>query len=296
MFKGIYTPIITIFDEAGGFDWESNAKLIDKLVQDGVDGIVLMGSIGEFFTLALEAKKVYLKFAIEAVGKRTKVMVGTGSNNVEEVIELNQYAYQLGADAALVLCPYFFSLGEDALYEYYKKIADESPLPILLYNFPERTSVNMSAQLVSRLAKDFDNIVGIKDSTVQFGNTRKYIEAVKAVKPDFCVFSGFDECLLPNLLSGGAGIIGGLSNFAAKLFIDTHRAFNEGDLQKLTAYQVKINQLMHIYDLSNPFILAMKEAVSMSLDREFNTSLKGSDLKLDNDQKPVIKALIQDYI
>ncbi len=296
MFKGIYTPIITIFDEAGGFDWESNAKLIDKLIQDGVDGIVFMGSIGEFFTLALEEKKAYIKFAIEAVGKRTKVMVGTGSNNVEEAIELNQYAYELGADAALVLCPYFFSLGDDSLYEYYKKIAVEAPLPILLYNFPERTSVNMSVQLVSRLARDFNNIVGIKDSTVQFGNTRKYIEAVKEVRADFCVFSGFDECLLPNLLSGGAGIIGGLSNFAAKLFIDTHAAFQAGDNEKLAAYQVKINQLMSIYDLSNPFILAMKEAVSISLEHEFNTSLKGSDLKLDNNLKPVIKELVKDYI
>ncbi|AOT69279.1 4-hydroxy-tetrahydrodipicolinate synthase [Geosporobacter ferrireducens] len=295
MFKGIYTPMITIFDETGGIDKASNGKLIEKLIEDGVDGIVLMGSIGEFFTLSLEEKKEFLKFAIKVIDKRTKIMVGTGSNDVQEVIELNQYVYELGADAVLVICPYFFSLGDHSLYEYYQKIAIESSLPILLYNFPERTSINMSVELVSRLAKEFDNIVGIKDSTVAFGNTRKYIEAVKKVKDDFCVFSGFDECLLPNLLSGGAGIIGGLSNFAAELFTSAYKAYQDGNLAKLIVFQEKINELMAIYDLSNPFILAIKEAVSKTLGHQFNTSLRSSDIKLIDSQKLILDELIRDY-
>ncbi|MBB6215395.1 4-hydroxy-tetrahydrodipicolinate synthase [Anaerosolibacter carboniphilus] len=296
MFKGIYPPMITIFDEAGEIDQVSNRKLIEKLIKDRVDGIVFLGSIGEFFALSLEEKKKFLKFAIGVVEKRTKVMVGTASNDVKEVIELNRFAYELGADAALVLCPYFFPLGDDALYEYYQKIAVESPLPILLYNFPDRTSVNMSAELVGRLARDFDNIIGIKDSTVAFGNTRKYIETVKKIKDDFYVFSGFDECLVPNLLSGGAGIIGGLGNFAAKLLLSTYEAYAEGDLDKLIRYQKKINALMSVYDQSNPFILAIKEAVHLTLNHDFNTRLKNSDIKLDHSKKLMIKGLIQDYI
>lgn len=293
MFKGIYTPIITIFDQNNNPDKPSNEKLINKLISDGVDGIVFLGSIGEFYSMTHQEKKDYIKFALGIVDKRVKTMVGTASNNINEVIELNNLAHELGADCAMVLCPYFFALGDDSVYEYYQKISKKSPLPIMLYNFPERTSINMTPSLVGRLAADFENIIGVKDSHSSFGNTRSYIVETSKNQKDFCVFSGFDECLIPNLLAGGSGIIGGLSNFASKLFVDCYNAFKENDIEKIKIYQKQINKLMGLYTISNPFITAMKEAVKRSISHDFEITLKNSDIKLTPAQTNALDELLK---
>ncbi|WP_315071595.1 4-hydroxy-tetrahydrodipicolinate synthase [uncultured Clostridium sp.] len=293
MFKGIYTPLITIFNEKGGIDEENSKVLIEKLINDGVDGIVVLGSVGEFFNLSLEEKKDYIKFVSEVMNGRTKLIIGTGSNNIEEVIVLNKYSKEVNADGVLIITPYFFGLDENYIYEYYSTIAKNTELPIMIYNFPARTSVNVSYELVFRLASEFKNIVGIKDTTDSMSNVRKFVQKIKKVRKDFCVISGFDEYLVPNLLSGGDGIIGGLTNIDAKLFIDTYKAFLDKDFEKLLVLQDKINKLTELYDLTNPFIVGLKEAVQISLKLDINTSFRNYDIKVNDDTKEKIKELVQ---
>ncbi|MHC6181176.1 dihydrodipicolinate synthase family protein [Clostridium sp. JNZ X4-2] len=292
MFKGIITPMVTIFNDDGTVDTKNQSILAEKLISDGVDGIVALGSVGEFFNLSLKEKKDYVKFISEVVGGRTKLIVGTGSNDIREVIELNKYAKKYGADAVLIITPYFFSLNEEYVYEYYSTIAANTELPILLYNFPARTSTNLSPGFVLKLVTEFENIVGIKDTTDSISNVRGYVQKVKSYKKDFSIFSGFDEYLIPNLNCGGDGIIGGLTNVKANLFIHTYKAFLNNDLDKISDYQKKINGLMELYNQVDPFIVALKEAVRISLNLNINVSLKNYNVKVDEKIKEKIKEII----
>lgn len=294
MFKGIYTPLVTFFDENGNIDKKNLKILIEKLIDDGVDGIVILGSVGEFFNISsLEDKKDYIQFVSEAINGRIKLIVGTGSNNIEEVIELNKYSNDVKADGVLIITPYFFGLDENYIYEYYSKIAQNTQLPIMIYNFPARTSVNLSYELIFKLASEFNNIVGIKDTTDSMSNVRRFVQKIKKIRKDFCVISGFDEYLLPNLLSGGDGIIGGLTNINAKLFTDAYKAFLDKDFENLLIYQDKINKLTELYDLTNPFIVGLKEAVKISLKLDVNTSIRNYDIKINEEIKEKIKKLVE---
>lgn len=293
MFKGIYTPLVTLFDENGNIDKNNLKILIEKLIDDGVDGIVILGSVGEFFNISsLEDKKDYIQFVSKVVKGRVKLIIGTGSNNIEEVIELNNYSNDLKADGVLIITPYFFGLDENYMYEYYSKIAKNTKLPIMIYNFPARTSINLSYDLILRLANEFNNIVGIKDTTDSMSNVRRFVQKIKKVRKDFCVISGFDEYLLPNLLSGGDGIIGGLTNINAKLFTDAYKAFLDKDFEKLLIYQDKINNLTELYDLTNPFIVGLKEAVKVSLKLDINTTIRNYDITVNEEIREKIRRLV----
>ncbi|WP_459481512.1 dihydrodipicolinate synthase family protein [Clostridium saccharoperbutylacetonicum] len=293
MFKGIYTPLVTLFDENGNIDKNNLKILIEKLIDDGVDGIVILGSVGEFFNISsLEDKKDYIQFVSKIVKGRVKLIIGTGSNNIEEVIELNNYSNDLKADGVLIITPYFFGLDENYMHEYYSKIAQNTKLPIIIYNFPARTSINLSYDLILRLANEFNNIVGIKDTTDSMSNVRRFVQKIKKVRKDFCVISGFDEYLLPNLLSGGDGIIGGLTNINAKLFTDAYKAFLDKDFEKLLIYQDKINNLTELYDLTNPFIVGLKEAVKVSLKLDINTTIRNYDITVNEEIIEKIRRLV----
>lgn len=265
MFKGIFTPAITIFDEKGNIDYDGNRRIIDRLVESGVDGILFLGSIGEFFALTFEEKKKLISFAVRTVGGRVKALVGTGGTVVKEVTALTQFAQGEGADAAVVISPYYMSTDEDSLYRYYTEVAASVKMPVLLYNFPDRTAVDIPPRLVRRLAQEVPNIVGIKDTVDTISHTRKLVQAVRDLPKEFSVFSGFDEYLIPNLMAGGAGIIGGLTNIAPRLFVALYRAFREGDLARVRALEEKVCTLMRVYDVANPFITAIKAAVAQTV-------------------------------
>ncbi|MBP2664880.1 MAG: yagE [Firmicutes bacterium] len=138
MFKGVLSPIITILDEQGRIDFKGNETHINRLIDNGINGILFLGSIGEFFALSMEEKKEFIKFAIKTVNKRVPVLIGTGGTVQAEVIELTRFAEQAGADAAVVISPYYFKLNTETIYQYYASIARSTSLPIVLYNFPDR--------------------------------------------------------------------------------------------------------------------------------------------------------------
>ncbi len=300
MLNGVITPMITIFDQNNKVDYEANQELVNYLINSGVDGILIFGSIGEFFSLSLDQKKKYLKYIIEVVDQRIPLLVGSASNVMEEVLELNSFAAAEGADALVILEPYFFDLDQESAMRYYLKATDKAELPCYIYNFPARTGVNLGSDFVLKLLAERDNIAGLKDSVTTFGHTRKLINQIRAERKDFEVFSGFDEFLIPNLMLEGNGIIGGLSNVVPRLFAELIKAYHNNDLKKVKLLNQKLSVLMEIYDLGNPFIKAIKTAVAVSR-KEINTALKfpmGKSTKKERKEiENVIKrAKIEKYI
>ena len=262
MFRGVFSPSITALDAQGRIDFKGNEFHINRLIDKGINGILFMGSIGEFFALSLEEKKELITFAIKTVNKRVPVLIGTGGTLQEEVIELTRFAEQAGADAAVVVSPYYFQLNAETIYRYYASLARSTSLPIVLYNFPDRTASDLTPELVLRLAKEFDNIVGIKDTVDNISHTRKMIQLVKEERPDFSILSGFDEYLIPNLMIGGDGVLCGLTNVIPDVFASLIDAYDAKEWDKLVAAQARISLLMKLYDVSQPFVASIKGAVA----------------------------------
>ncbi len=292
MLSGVITPMITIFDHDNQIDYEANQELVNYLIDSGVDGILIFGSIGEFFSLSLKEKKKYLEYIIEVVDQRVPLLVGSASNVMEEVLELNSLAAAKGADALVILEPYFFDLDQESAMKYYLKATAETKLPCYIYNFPARTGVNLDSNFVFKLLKERENIVGLKDSVTTFGHTRKLINQIRAERKDFEIFSGFDEFLIPNLMLNGNGIIGGLSNVVPGLFVELIQAYENSNLEKSKLLNKKLSILMELYDLGNPFIKAIKTAIAVSR-KGINTSLKFPMGKSSSQERKEIEKIIK---
>jgi len=290
--KGIITPTITVFDENRNIDYDATKEHIENLIAGGVNGILFLGSIGEFFAMTREEKKELISFAVKTVANRIPVLVGTGGTAAEDVIELSNFARKEGVDGAAVITPYFFQFNKQTLYNYYSYIAQNVDLNLYVYNFPARSGVNISPETVFKLAKNYKNIVGIKDTMDTISHTRELIQKVKlTLEREFAVYSGFDEYFLPNLLNGGDGLIGGLSNVAPKLFAEFYNSYQKNDFNKLKLISEKINIMMEIYSVSDPFFPAIKKAVSLS-GSNLNAVCKEPVGLLNNEQSAKIKVIL----
>jgi len=173
------TPAVTAFDSQGHVDMEANKKLYDHLINNGISGILILGSIGEFYAISTEEKKRLIQQAIAYIGERAAVYVGTGTTIFEECVDLTNYAVQEGASGVAVISPYYFTHSDEEMFDFYAKLAESTTGNILLYNFPARTGYQLSADTVLKLAKKYPNIIGIKDTVGEMGHTRELIQVVK---------------------------------------------------------------------------------------------------------------------
>ena len=255
------TPAVTALDKNGHVDVEANKRIYDYLIGNGMDGILLFGSIGEFFAISMEEKKNLIREAIRHIKRRMTVYVGTCHMEFEQCVELSNYALEEGADGVMVISPYYFSLPESALLNFYDTLADRVGGPLLLYNFPDRTGHDLSPELIYTLVSRHKNIVGIKDTVATMGHTRGIIQKVKKEYPDFMVYSGFDEFFGHNVLSGGDGCVAGLSNFAPDVAAAYVAAARADDLEGMKKCQQRIDGLMAIYDVAPQFIPTIKKAM-----------------------------------
>lgn len=255
------TPVVTAFDKDGNLDYEANKNVYDFLIKGGVDGIVVMGSTGEFFSMTMEQKKELAKLAIEHINKRTKVIIGTSCMSADDTVKLSNYAYELGADGVMVISPYYFALDNASIELFYDKVAEGTKADIYLYNFPARTGYDITPEIALNLARRHKNIVGYKDTVTEMGHTRALIETMHKEFPNFEVYSGFDENFAHNVLSGGAGVIGGLSNLAPEVCSEAIKSVNQKDYDKIEEMQKKINAMMAIYDVAKVFIPIVKKAM-----------------------------------
>lgn len=256
------TPAVTAMDENGRVDIEANKKIYDFLIEKGMDGILLLGSIGEFFAIPTAEKKALIRAALAHIDRRVPVYVGTNEMNLEACVELSNFALDAGADGAMVISPYYFNLPDSAILNFYDTLADRVHGPVLLYNFPDRTGYDLRPDLVHTLVSRHKNIVGIKDTVPTMGHTRALIQKVKKEYPDFLVFSGFDEFFGHNVLSGGDGCIAGLSNFAPEVAAGYAAAARADDLAAMRAAQQRIDALMAIYDVAPQFVPTIKQAMA----------------------------------
>lgn len=263
MFKGIFCPSITITDDEGKIDYDLWGKHLDHLADAGVNGVLLFGSIGEFYSVSLADKEAALEFAVKRVGERMKVFAGVGDTTYANVIEFTKFAEKAGADAVLAVSPYYFGPSPLTAENYFGGIAEATKLPVILYNFPARTCTDLTPELVASLAAKHPNICGIKDTVDTISHTRKVIRAARAVNPDFTVFSGFDEYYLVNRVSGGNGVLCGLTNVEPETFVKMHAAYEEGDFATAVACAERISKLMAVYDVCDLFVSAIKAAVKV---------------------------------
>ena len=263
MFKGIFCPSITITDDEGKIDYDLWGKHLDHLADAGVNGVLLFGSIGEFYSVSLADKEAALEFAVKRVGERMKVFAGVGDTTYANVIEFTKFAEKAGADAVLAVSPYYFGPSPLTAENYFGGIAEATKLPVILYNFPARTGTDLTPELVASLAAKYPNICGIKDTVDTISHTRKVIRAARAVNPDFTVFSGFDEYYLVNRVSGGNGVLCGLTNVEPELFAKMHAAYQAGDFATAVSCAERISKLMAVYDVCDLFVSAIKAAVKV---------------------------------
>ena len=263
MFKGIFCPSITITDDEGKIDFDLWGKHLDHLADAGVNGVLLFGSIGEFYSVSLADKEAALEFAVKRVGERMKVFAGVGDTTYANVIEFTKFAEKAGADAVLAVSPYYFGPSPLTAENYFGGIAEATKLPVILYNFPARTGTDLTPELVASLAAKHPNICGIKDTVDTISHTRKVIRAARAVNPEFTVFSGFDEYYLVNRVSGGNGVLCGLTNVEPETFAKMHAAYQAGDYATAVSCAERISKLMAVYDVCDLFVSAIKAAVKV---------------------------------
>ncbi len=238
MFKGSIPAVITPFD-GNDVDYDSFAKVLNYLIDNGSNGIVPCGTTGESPTLSHEEHKKIIEEAIRVSDKRVPVIAGTGSNNTLEAIEYTKHAESSGADAALVVTPYYNKPTQSGLYEHFKKIADMSNIPIIIYNIPGRSIVDMTIETMVELSK-VKNIIGVKDATNDLFRpllTRKYIQR------NFCYLSGEDGTSLAYLAQGGHGCISVTANVAPRLCSEMHIAWQEGNITKAQEINLKLSSL-----------------------------------------------------
>lgn len=257
------TPAVTLLNAQGQPDLEGNCALYEHLIRGGVDGILVLGSIGEFFALPLAQRRRLAFRAIEAVAHRTRLIIGTASMIYEDVVSFSNECVERGADAVIIVSPYYFPLDDDSVFAYYSALAQAIHGRIYLYNFPNRTGYSLSAQVVKRLALTYPNIVGIKDTIPGMDHTRELIEAVKPLRPDFEIYSGFDENLTANVAAGGDGCIAGLSNLYPEICARAARMLREKNVDGIVTGQRLIQQLFALYAIGSNFIPVIKEGVCM---------------------------------
>ncbi len=257
------TPAVTPLKADGTIDEQGAKALYDYLIRNGVDGILVLGSIGEFFAIPMEQKKRLISLAVRHVAHRVRLMIGTADMVYENVVELSNYAIDEGADAVIVVPPFYFWLNETSIESYYDRLAGEIHGKLYIYNFPDRTGYQIPVDVIRRLALRHENIVGCKDTISGMDHTREMIKAVKPVRPEFEIFSGFDDNFAHNVMSGGDGCIGGLSNLAPEVCSAWVAAFEHNDLHAVYDIQRKIDRLMSIYGVGMPFVPFIKRAMEL---------------------------------
>ena len=209
IFKGLGVALVTPFMENGAVDFAAVAKVVDNLIAGGVDYILVLGTTGETPTLTKDERKALIRFVRERVAGRTALMVGVGGNCTHDVIRTLRTWDLSGYDAILSVNPYYNKPNQEGLYQHFKAIAEASPLPVMLYNIPGRTGVNMTPATIARIAAECPNVIGVKEAS---GNLEQMAEIKKLLPNDFLLISGDDGLTVEVVKLGGDGVISVLAN------------------------------------------------------------------------------------
>ena len=287
MFEGSFVAIVTPFKNSK-VDAKALKELIEFHIENGTNGIVPCGTTGESATLSHHEHEEVIRIAVETCKGRVPVLAGTGSNATHEAIELTLSAQKLGADGALLITPYYNKPTQEGLYQHFAAVEKETKLPIILYNVPSRTSINMLPETVARLSK-IKNIVGIKEAS---GNLVQVSEIIQSCGTDFEVISGEDALTLPIIALGGKGVISVTANLVPDKFSKLCKAALEEDMitaRSLHYELLKLNDVMFIE--TNPIPVKAALAIMGRIDNEFRAPLCPPS----NHNLATLKSILQEY-
>jgi len=240
-FKGTGVALVTPFHKQGTIDFNSLEKLVEHTITNGINYLVVMGTTGESATLSKEEKHAVMQFVVETANKRVPIVLGIGGNNTQEVINKLRTNSLDGVDAILSVAPYYNKPQQKGLYLHFKNIAAASPLPIILYNVPGRTSVNIKPETTLMLASEFSNIIGIKEAS---GNLEQIMEILRHRSKDFLVISGDDLLTLPLLALGADGLISVTANAYPKEFSEMVQYGLKGDFKKAREIHFRLFEII----------------------------------------------------
>ncbi len=287
MFIGAFTALVTPFKN-GGVDEEAFKAFIEYQINNGADGIVPCGTTGESATLTYEEHNRVIELAIETAAGRVPVIAGTGSNSTSETVMLTKHAEKAGADGALLITPYYNKPTQQGLYEHYRSVAEEVSIPLILYNVPGRTGVNMRPETVARLS-EFKNIVGIKEASADLNQISNIIEYCE---DEFVVLSGDDFTTLPLLSIGGKGVISVTANVLPGRVSGLCRTFLDGKVAEAKKIHYELQPLNRAMFLeTNP--IPVKTALSLMglMDEEFRLPL----VKMNDENRKKLKDTLESY-
>lgn len=239
VFKGVATAVITPFNE-NGVDYDAFAKIIDWQIDSGIDGLVVCGTTGEASTLTDEEHRQVIDFAVKQVAGRVPVIAGTGSNDTAYAIELTKHACESGADAVLLVTPYYNKCTQKGLVALFTELADISAKPVILYNVPSRTGINIEPKTYAELA-EHPNISGFKEAN---GNISKIVETMSYVQGKLDMYSGNDDQIVPLMALGGVGVISVLSNVMPSRTREICNSFFEGDIERAAKLQYRYHAII----------------------------------------------------
>ncbi len=257
IFRGVATALITPLDESG-IRYDDFGKLIDWQIDEGINALVVCGTTGEASTLTDDEHRNAISFAVERAAGRVPVIAGTGSNDTAYALDLTKFACEAGADGVLVVTPYYNKATQNGLIKTFTQIADASTKPVILYNVPSRTGVNIEPATYAALA-DHENITAIKEAN---GNLSKIVETFALVGDKLDIYSGNDDQIVPMLAMGGAGVISVLSNVIPRGTVEICDKFFSGDIAGSAKLQCKYHELISaLFCEVNP--IPVKAAMSM---------------------------------
>ena len=240
IFEGCGTAIVTPFTE-DGINYDTFKKIIEDQIKGEVDAIIVCGTTGESSTMTNEERKEAIKFTVDTVNKRCKVVAGTGSNNTKEAIEMSKYAESVGVDGVLVVTPYYNKTTQAGLIAHYKSIANSVNIPIIMYSVPSRTGVNINPETCLELSK-IENIVAIKEAS---GNLSQIAKIAALCREDLTIYSGNDDQTIPIMSLGGKGVISVLSNIMPKYTHEMTHNYLNGNTKRAMEMQLEVIDLIN---------------------------------------------------
>ena len=256
VFKGMATAMVTPMT-ATGVDWDALARFIDFQLENGINALVAVGTTGESATLSPEERKEVIRFTVKRVNGRVPVIAGTGTNNTEHVLDFTRAACDDGADALLVVTPYYNKATQGGLFKHFSMVADAATKPVIMYNVPSRTGCNLQAATVAKLA-EHPNICGIKEAS---GDMSQVVDIAAQCAGKLSIYSGEDGLVVPMMSMGGLGCISVLSNVVPKMAVEMTDKFFAGDVAGAAQLQCQMLPLIHaLFSEVNP--IPAKAAVS----------------------------------
>lgn len=287
-FSGIIPPTVTLFNEDMSIDWEGTLRHLDWLIAAGVHGFFVLGTTGEFTQFSPTERKEYAQKVVEYVRGRVPVIVGTGSVNTRETIDLTRHAKGVGADAAAVVAPFYQRLGDEQLLAHYGAVANAVDLPIFVYNIPVFTGTAVSTPVLAQLAEENDNITGVKDSVDSAALLRNRVQTLKRIRPDFSILTGTSEQLLNTLMLGGDGAVIGEANFAPSPAVGCVEAFRKGDYEGARRNFLDLMRVATVTQVPGTFQAAIKEAMR-ALGQIEKTTVRMPGTPLSNDARAQVR-------